>query len=696
MSDHNIQDNLICVFNNGEQTQLANQEFQDLMYPPVSLSFQQQSAEILQIVNSLARTVNCNAFYLRSLVEKQHRNDDQFGNSLYREHLSKLNLRFRQLLQPQSQPPQSDPPSIKSPQSNLQTEIDNNVSLTNDLIDQFSQLKQSVTHLSSSSATCATDCAKLKEQLEQNYRFQLDKVNLLDERLKDKLYQIESIQDELKNKLSELPLLLFETESRIKTEVKYLNGRVEDAHKVIRSQSDIVNSPTGSKTELFSRYLEVSEFRKYQELQRELVDSLDRRLDRVSDDKPDKCLNVIPPSPLESPPNDQSLSPPPTQSSKDPRSAPNTQLLKEVEEKLNDTERNLNKKIIGLDSRLKEIEDIKKLSKIVTRIQMELNLKINKEVFDGEIEQKLGRSEFFDFVNKNLVSTDKLKTLEHFVESFNSKFDDQLQQCSAKIKKCRLEIRTVAKNSDRANDERERQFIQTRASTSKAEDGLNSLLLQIGHLREDFDNTRKQVFDLVTTRINSLTTTKPVMCLSCGTRDVNYPPLEITTVGSNSHTFFVNGHPADFKADCIGKESKQSKGFLISKLQQNTTSAKEEKENRGNAHKVGVASLNEDSQQLNSKTNDGSTRIQSNSKSKIASAVLSRVSKNKDRLQSALTSKYTTGEQVFNRETAVKEHNQCRHLPANHLIDTDAIKKEKNRPFSSIPQRSRFKNGNLV
>ena len=92
----------------------------------------------------------------------------------------------------------------------------------------------------------------------------------------------------------------------------------------------------------------------------------------------------------------------------------------------------------------------------------------------------------------------------------------------------------------------------------------------------------------------------------------------------------------------------------------------------------------------NKKPEDESTNIQDDSKMQksIANA---KHTKNRGDLYSAMSSSYVTGQQVFNRDVSVKEHNETRHIPANFLIDNNSIKKEKARPFSSVPQRNKFK-----
>lgn len=40
-----------------------------------------------------------------------------------------------------------------------------------------------------------------------------------------------------------------------------------------------------------------------------------------------------------------------------------------------------------------------------------MNSKLNQETFEVEMAAKIERNEFFEFINKNLVYRDKLKTL---------------------------------------------------------------------------------------------------------------------------------------------------------------------------------------------------------------------------------------------------------------------------------------------
>ena len=109
---------------------------------------------------------------------------------------------------------------------------------------------------------------------------------------------------------------------------------------------------------------------------------------------------------------------------------PNLNALKftqdELSERLDDVERNLSKKIIGIENKIKDFDEIKKMNKLITRLQMEMNSKLNQETFEVEMATKIERNEFFEFINKNLVYRDKLKTLTAMIDNFEIRFNERM------------------------------------------------------------------------------------------------------------------------------------------------------------------------------------------------------------------------------------------------------------------------------
>ncbi len=57
---------------------------------------------------------------------------------------------------------------------------------------------------------------------------------------------------------------------------------------------------------------------------------------------------------------------------------------------------------------------------------MEMNSKLNQETFEVEMATKIERNEFFEFINKNLVYRDKLKSLTAMIDNFEIRFNEKL------------------------------------------------------------------------------------------------------------------------------------------------------------------------------------------------------------------------------------------------------------------------------
>lgn len=102
--------------------------------------------------------------------------------------------------------------------------------------------------------------------------------------------------------------------------------------------------------------------------------------------------------------------------------------INELTDRLNDIERNLNKKMMSMDNKLRDLDELKKMSKLIVRLQNEVNQKVNQDSYDMDLSQKIDKNEFFEYVNKNLVYKDKIKTFQFEIQQLSNKIEEKVSK----------------------------------------------------------------------------------------------------------------------------------------------------------------------------------------------------------------------------------------------------------------------------
>ena len=314
--------------------------------------------------------------------------------------------------------------------------------------------------------------------------------------------------------------------------------------------------------------------------------------------------------------------------------------MNEISERLDEVERNLSKKIINIDNKVKEFEDIKKMNKIISRLQLEMNSKLNQETFELEMNSKISRDEFFNFINKNLVYKDKIKAVEHETELLKEELTKEMENLSQKNDKFKIFFEKEWKKLIDTLS-----VLQTRILL--LEKNTESLQFSTKDFKKNLANLKKMLFDLQNyciqkfeERINSLSTTHGLKCLSCGEKEINYPPLNKYTYGDDNKIYLYENH--DVK--------------VINRLN-NVKNFKKSKSNYGGK------------------------------KNRIFSGqVLKSLNKENKRGGTATTK----GETVFDTKHIYKEHFVKAHLNSekkNFILRKKMKPAKKMRPFTSIPKQ---------
>lgn len=343
----------------------------------------------------------------------------------------------------------------------------------------------------------------------------------------------------------------------------------------------------------------------------------------------------------------------------------------EIDSLMAELERSMSKKIISIETRLKEFDDLRKYDKILTKIQIDLNSKLAKETYELDICNKLGRNEFFDFVNKNLISRDQLKTLDFKIEKFFKEFTEKIGAIDGYTRKSK---RTLNKKSDdlekivnaisKAFEESKQKQIENSSFCSQLGNRMSLVETKINDLKT-------HVVEVFTARLKSLATTKTLNCLSCGKKDVNYPPLTEYVKGATNYFYIKDG-------------------------EKNPSTAKKENidSSRENAQKI-----QEENKAPNEKNRSDSNDTLSKTQQKGANLILFKPENNRifsansngfSRLSSAKPAHgnlpkrlYSAAEQVITKDIIVEEHDKNLH----EKVDD----KKRVRPFSSVMQKPLFR-----
>lgn len=311
--------------------------------------------------------------------------------------------------------------------------------------------------------------------------------------------------------------------------------------------------------------------------------------------------------------------------------------MNEVSDRLDEVERNLSKKIISLDNKVKEFEDIKKMNKIISRLQLEMNSKLNQETFELEMNSKISRDEFFEFINKNLVYKDKIKTVEHEMELLKEQLTKEMEKLSKKNDNFKLffekEWQKLLENLS---------LLQTKILL--LEKNTQSLQFSTKDFKKNLKKLKKMLIDLQNyciqkfeERLNSLSTTHGLKCLSCGEKELNYPPLNKYTYGDDNKIYLFENHDVQVvnKINQLKDLRKSNKNFV--------------KKNRIFS---GVKKFGDENQRVGTGT--------------------------------------TKGESVFDRKHVYREHFVKAHLNSekkNFILRKKMKPEKKIRPFTSIPKQ---------
>ena len=612
---------------------------------------------LVSIVENLGRTVNRNALYVSKISE---RTKTQMNKLIEKDQLTSIlnkradileNLPYQRSVQTQ----------LKEKSLKVATERENKAFSA--LLEYLKEERHSRKELEESVKNLKNEIETLKAKKVDKQEFSIlsNDLSSLNEHYRESRKKEEEAQKINSDKFEQTNRNFDQFEQRTKTELKFFSMKLEDLKKSIEAVENQGHQGKriGSITDLSSCFVEIDLFKEYQETQIRLFDGLEKRVEQVSSELIEELIGDKIKEfqwKLNSKKNKGDAE---NDKTEEQRTSNFNDLDEGVEDRLEEIERNMNKKIIRLDSRLKELEDLKKLNKTISRIQIDMNMKINRDIYDQDNKLKLSKTEFFDFVNTNLITLDQLKTFQMSLEHIKEKFNESEKHQKQSIDQLERTFEEESQLSRHSFSEIDLNLGHLKKGQSSDHNQISQLIEKFDTLNLSFKKTHDSVFNLINQRILSLAKTKPQLCLSCGHKDINYPP--ILEHGPSEKGFVLEqGAIKEGPFVCNGERMDRSKKDIYQgKPSSATTKLTKETIKR---------------------------QIGENSGFKI---------KNFKKPASSNPKFHVNGTQVFDKVYSTYQHNLSAHQPVDQMLKHDIITQIRARPFSSIPKKAAlFTNNN--
>lgn len=472
------------------------------------------------------------------------------------------------------------------------------------------------------------------------------------QKIADFKFQIASLAE----KISVISKSIDVSENRIKGEMKFLSQKVNDSHKIINTKTDSKFSSINISNQRLNDGEQLNDFKKECHIK---FDNIKEQINDFNFEKNKKVLALL---------------------SSVPESTFDNFVKKmEAIEKLEKTDIDksfrdmglaiidLQKKVdkfssLELESKQKleefsiDLEKYKKSTKAISRMEIEMKTKLSRNIFEADINGKASKSEVAGLASSIAKLTEKIKDSQReygfdkcvFFEKLNE-LDKSLSQINAQFsdstgsKKKGLTVKSQKVDEQAITVDNFKHF-------SKEID--EKMIFFTRH----FDESKQQILEIVNKRLSCLTTTRQLNCLSCGAKDVNYPPVVMYQEGQNKQLYWADKNKD--KENYYLNAENSSKPFLI---------GKKDTKVMPNCRLI--------SEKM---TGEGTTKVQE--EGKFSQLTKSRLLSSKAPLL-RIQKDYVTGEEIFNKEHAVRDHMKIRH---ENLSDNLL---QKMRPFSSIPNR---------
>lgn len=661
------------VFTDGRMVELADFDVDSLTHVNEKLNIREQFDILISHFTSLARTVNVNAAFLRQFILKSTK-QQKAENYLYEVlhnfndliHTLEPSASYDDLLEKENNSANQDSKSYEWTKT-----INEHRKATKLIVNKLRSLpvKTQIEELQKAHETIEKKVLTL-ENKEKGISSELDrfKTNIHQNNL---LYvQLNSKNEEMQQKIEVLDspdfLLQSESISNINNKMNELNQQINEISNKTSLLAKSISMPNSINVP--DRQIDTS-FRK------QILEEINFLKENIEKDNSKLGKKILD---LEKLVNDQlsdlyqnldnlkvknktfSLSHE-NENVKGPLSAN----IVELEALIQNQERGFLKKFMILENMIKELSDIRKYEKIIPKIQIDLNSKISQELFNAEVQSKLDRGDFFDFVNQNLVSVDQMKTFNSELLKVSHELQDKLTCHENFINKLR---KIVERNKDTTNGS----FSNFQQEIVNIEKKLSDMEAQNFNTQDKFKcfdaETKKfqnNINHLLTLRAHKLATTQQLRCLSCGEKELFYPPLTKFVEGKNGYIYEQrDGSPVKMTYDDECSQFRENNKIIFKGPEYvKTENLRDQK-----AHKMAKIKMLE-----------GTRKKEKRIWSAISGPQKDEI-KVKPRFLKLPASEYVTAEQVITPASVAIEHTIVNHFKS----DTELVVKNSNRPFSSI------------
>ena len=325
---------------------------------------------------------------------------------------------------------------------------------------------------------------------------------------------------------------------------------------------------------------------------------------------------------------------------------------------LQDIDTRFREKLSLVEENLAGFDGLRGLEPLFARLQDDLAAKLDRSVFEEQIGLKLNRSELVDLVFKSSASKDELRALEQKSEKILNDFSDRIQGIDLYTRKHKRNLSKRCEEIEKLIDEVSKRSQEAASQLETSRLFLDQMDKKMLSHEVKFSDLKTQVVEAFSARLRSLATTKTVNCLSCGKKDINYPPITELIKGETDYCYVKDLNPSEV-VSTPHKEFKPSEAMKSSTLSGETQSKTCAPSRPGNFFANGE--------------NNRIFSAVSNPKSRLPSAQV--------KIGSLPKRQFSAADQVITREIVTKEHIEALHHETA----------QKFRPFSSIQQKPLFR-----
>ena len=339
-----------------------------------------------------------------------------------------------------------------------------------------------------------------------------------------------------------------------------------------------------------------------------------------------------------------------------------------------------------LENRLKTLEDKFNVKDEKNIFDLLEDIEPRLSILENEIDQKLDREKFFDFVSENFIRKknyekdkmefeDKIKKFKNSNLASEKEYKQLKYNLINKIEDLKHIIVPLKEKQKNLNEK----ILNILSTENGGERMYNRLEKKIESLQDFF-------ISKYTAKMNSLASAKGLQCLSCGEKDT-YPPQTQFLKGFDDNIYCIpNKHYlySNIKNDVPRNRSGnlKNRGDFVNQTDNDESNHGQHSGNGGNYGSRAQLTENKENYEIKKNLSEKKNR-----NFRLNSAKTNMKTVYSHKLSDFVNKRFVTGEKVFDKSHVISEHFFKSHLPMEEIIDNKLYKNKKFRPFSSIPKK---------